>query len=133
MKFTRSHTRWLANTKATRTAAQRCVIGNRQINRQHGHDRPDQSFTLTQRQSKQDPQSEDGFNGEIKIMALSNWRRARMRLPTGNRFGREPDRQAAAMAKRRIIVPPVCNPMTLARNVVPTLGLVLERNDPLPT
>ncbi len=62
-------------------------------------------------------------------MTLASRRRPRLRLPTRQRLFGEPDRQAPAMAKRRIIVPPVRHPTPLTRNVMTALGIKLERHD----
>ena len=62
-------------------------------------------------------------------MRLASRRRPRLRLPTSQRLFDEPDRQASAIAKRRIIVPPVRHPMPLTRNVMMALGIKLERHD----
>ena len=62
-------------------------------------------------------------------MTLASRRRPRLPLPTRQRFFGEPDRQASAIAKRRIIVPPVRHPMPLTRNVMTALGVKLERYD----
>jgi len=62
-------------------------------------------------------------------MPLAARRRPSLRLPTGDRFGRKPDSEAAAIAQRRIIVPPVRHPMALTGNVMTALGIKLERHD----
>jgi len=41
-----------ANRQSTRSPAQRPMIGNRQVDLQHFHDRSDQAFALAKRQSK---------------------------------------------------------------------------------
>jgi hypothetical protein len=46
--------------------------------------------------------------------------RPRFRPPAFRRFGREPDRQAAARPKPRILRRPVANPMPLFRDVMAT-------------
>jgi len=56
-------------------------------------------------------------------MTLAARRRPRLRLPTRQRLFGEPDRQASAIAKRRIIVPPVRHPMPLTSNVMTALGI----------
>ena len=56
-------------------------------------------------------------------MTLAARRRPRLRLPTRQRLFGEPDRQASAIAKRRIIVPAVRHPMPLTRNVITALGI----------
>ena len=62
-------------------------------------------------------------------MTLAARRRPRLRLPTRQRLFGEPDRQASAIAKRRIIVPPLCHSMPLTGNVMTALGIKLERHD----
>ena len=62
-------------------------------------------------------------------MTLAAKRRSRLRLPTRQRLFGEPDRQASAIAKRRIIVPPVRHPTPLTGNVMTALGIKLERHD----
>jgi hypothetical protein len=62
-------------------------------------------------------------------MTLASRRRPRLPLPTRQRLLGETDRQASAIAKRRIIVPPVRHPMPLTRNVMTALGVKLERYD----
>ncbi len=62
-------------------------------------------------------------------MTLASRRRPRLPLPTRQRLLGETDRQASAIAKRRIIVPPVRHPMPLTRNVMTALGVKLERHD----
>jgi hypothetical protein len=52
VKFARSNPRRLVNRQSTRPPAQRRMIGNRQVDLQHFHDRSDQAFALAQRQSK---------------------------------------------------------------------------------
>ena len=44
--------REVANRQSTRSPAQRRMIGNRQVDLQHFHDRSDQAFALAKRQSK---------------------------------------------------------------------------------
>ncbi len=56
-------------------------------------------------------------------MTLAARRRPRLRFPTSQRLFDEPDRQASAIAKRRIMVPPVRHPMPLTRNVMMALGI----------
>jgi hypothetical protein len=65
-------------------------------------------------------------------MTLAAKRRSRLRLPTRQRLFGEPDRQASAIAKRRIIVPPVRHSMPLTGNVMMALGIKLERHDRRP-
>jgi len=65
-------------------------------------------------------------------MTLAARRRPSLRRPTRRRLFGEPDRQASAMAKRRIIVPPVRHPTPLTRNVMTALGIKLERHDSPP-
>ena len=62
-------------------------------------------------------------------MTLASRRRPRLRLPTRQRLFGEPDRQASAITRRRIIVPPVRHPMPLTGNVITALGIKLERHD----
>ena len=62
-------------------------------------------------------------------MTLAARRRPRLRLPTRQRRFGEPDREASAIAKRRIIMPPVRHSMPLTRNVMAALGVKLERHD----
>jgi hypothetical protein len=57
------------------------------------------------------------FNGEIQIMALSARRCPRLRLPTSDRFGREPYGEDPAITQGCIIFTPVRDPMTLGENV----------------
>jgi hypothetical protein len=65
-------------------------------------------------------------------MTLTAGRLPGLRLPTSQGFLREPDRQAASISQRCVIVPPVRHPMPLTRNVVPTFGMKLERHDRSP-
>jgi hypothetical protein len=108
------------------------MIGNREINRQHAHDRADQSLALTQRQPKNRSQSQSCLNSQIGIHDLAARRRSRLRLPARQRFLREPDRQASTIAKRCVIVSPVRHPMPLTGNVMPALGMKLERHHRFP-
>jgi hypothetical protein len=57
-----------------------------------------------------------GFDGQIGLMALSTRRCSRLGLPTGDRFGREPDGEAAAITQGCIILSQVRDPMTLVGN-----------------
>jgi hypothetical protein len=52
VKFARSNPRWIANRQSARPPAQSRMIGNRQVDLQHIHDRSDQAFALAKRQSK---------------------------------------------------------------------------------
>ena len=52
VKFAGSNPREVANRQSTRSPAQRRMIGNRQVDLQHFHDRSDQAFALAKRQSK---------------------------------------------------------------------------------
>ena len=65
-------------------------------------------------------------------MTLATRRRPSLRVPTRRRLFGEPDRQASAIAKRRIIVPPVRHPTPLTTNVMTALGIKLERHDSPP-
>ena len=58
-------------------------------------------------------------------MALSARRCSRLRLPTSDRFGREPYCQAPAITQGCIIFAPVRDPMTLAGNVASAFRMKL--------
>ena len=58
-------------------------------------------------------------------MALSTRRCSRLGLPTGDRFGRKPDSQAAAITQRCIMLSPVRDTMTLAGNVASAFRMKL--------
>jgi hypothetical protein len=67
-KFARSNSRGVANRLPTRPPAQRRMIGSRQVELSHFHDKSDQFFALAMRLSKRRAKSEP-FHGEIGIMA----------------------------------------------------------------
>jgi hypothetical protein len=105
------------------------MIGNRQIDIEHLHDRADQALALTQSQSKNRAQAQSGFNGQIRIMTLTTRRRAWLRSPTRQRFPAKPYRQASTIAKCRVIVSPIGYPAFLTGNVMATFGMKFERHD----
>ena len=65
-------------------------------------------------------------------MSLTAPRLSRLRPPTCQRILTEPDRQAAAIAERGVIVPPVGHPMPLPGNVTVSLRRLFERHDETP-
>jgi hypothetical protein len=65
-------------------------------------------------------------------MSLTARRLSRSRPPTCQRLLTEPDSQAAAIAERGVIVPPIGHPMPLPGNVTESLRMMLERHDKTP-
>jgi hypothetical protein len=55
-------------------------------------------------------------------------RGARFRPPRRDRGVREPDGQATAPSERRVVFPPVRDPIATLRNVVAMLGVVFKRH-----
>jgi len=59
-------------------------------------------------------------------MALSAWCRSRLRFPIRQGFLGKPDRQTSTIAKRRVIVSPIGDPMFLTGNAVATFAMKFE-------
>ena len=62
-------------------------------------------------------------------MTLAARRGSGLRLPIRNGFLGKPDRQASAIAKRRVVVTPIDDPAFLTGNMVPTIAMESERHD----
>ena len=65
-------------------------------------------------------------------MTLAARRGSRLRLPIRNGFLGEPDDEASAIAKRRVIVPPIGDPVFLTGNMMPAFAMKFERHDSSP-
>jgi hypothetical protein len=65
-------------------------------------------------------------------MSLTARRLSRLCPPACQRLLTEPDSQAAAIAERGVIVPPVGHPMPLPGNVTASLRMLFEQNDKTP-
>ena len=103
---------WAAlNRQPTRSATQRRMIWNRKVDFQQSHDRAVQPFGLAQSQPKHRSQGQRGFDGEVRTMTLAAWGRSRLRFPIRQGFLGKPDRQTSTIAKRRVIVPPIGDPI----------------------
>ena len=91
------------------------MIWNGKADRRHSHDRADQPFALMKGQLEHRWRSQNRLNSEARKMSLTARRLSRLRPPAGKRLFGEPDDQAAAVTKRRVIVPPAGHPMPLPR------------------
>jgi hypothetical protein len=91
VQVARFNSRPLVNRQSARPPTERRMVGNGQINRQHLHDRGDQSLALTESQPKNRPQNQSGFNGEIGIDDSAAERLVGLCSPTSQGFFREPD------------------------------------------
>ena len=72
------------------------MIGNRQIKTHQIEQREHQSLALAQTKSEDAAQRQDGLDGKIGIAGLATAGRSSLRMPPGQGFFCQPQRQAAA-------------------------------------
>ena len=56
-------------------------------------------------------------------MTLAARRGSGLRFPIRNGFLGEPDRQASAIAKRRVVITPIGDPVFLTGNMMPAIAM----------
>ena len=125
----RSRSLRLVDLQPTSPTAERRMIWNRQVDVQHSHNRTDQPLTLAQSQPENGTQGQSCLDREVGIVTLAAGRCSGLCLPTGDRLVREPDRQASAIAKRCLILPPIRHPIFLTVNVMTAFGMELKRHN----
>ena len=84
---------------------------------------------MAQRQAKHDPQSQSRFDRQFAIAQLAALLAGWQSFPGCDCFIRKPDRQAAAIAKAGLLLPPVRDPELLPRNEVTEGGATFERHE----
>src|SRR3954468_4694018 len=127
--------RWARRSAAERpnairrvSAAQGGMVGNREIETQQANDRADQPFGLAQSQTEHGLEGQGRRDRQIRVVRLTAWRGARLRVPGRDRLFREPDRQAPTLAQGGIILGPVRDPAPLLRDMMPAISIGLERH-----
>jgi hypothetical protein len=105
------------------------MIWNGQFHTKQLNDGADQSFSLAQRQPEQGAQGQGRYNRQIRVCALPARCGSRLRPPALDRLLGEPDCQAAARPKPRVIPHPVANPMALPGNVMAARHIGFERQE----
>jgi hypothetical protein len=117
------------NLQLPRPAAQGRMIGHGKIDPEPVHDGTDQPLALAQRQTEHNAHSQSRLDRQFTIARLAALLAGWQSFPGCDRFIRKPDRQAAAIAKAGLILPPVRDPELLPRNVVTDGGAKFERHE----
>ena len=107
-----------------RPAAQRRMVGNRQIKAQQIEQREHQPLALAQTKPEYAPQCQDGLDGKIGIAGLAAACLSPWRLPFSQGFRCHPH-SAAAAAKPRLVLWPVRHLVFHLRYFVTAAGIVV--------
>ena len=117
------------NLQRLSPTAQRRMVERCQLETEQTDDRADQPLGLTECQPEHRPQRQRCQDYQGRVVPLTARRRARLGMPGGDRCFGEPDGQAAALAEGGVILSPVRDPVPLARNVMTSISIELERHD----
>jgi hypothetical protein len=94
------------------------VVRHRQIQPEQVQEGADHPFGLAQRQTEDSVQHEGRRDREVGVAGLPARRRPWRRLPLRDRLAADPERQAAVLAKRYIVLRPVENAPLRPQDVV---------------
>ena len=86
---------------------ERRVVGRGQIKVQHPEDRPEKAFGLAQREVKEKPKRQRGFDRHVGVLQLPGTLADASGLPFRDRVRRQPEGHVASPNQRSIVVRPV--------------------------